>query len=226
MEQNVLKNNNGHSKFHFVGPLNSETNCLWIGVHGIKDSPKSILKLSSTLNTCDKAVFVYDDLRKRLTVTSKHFSDEFIRLSDSYEKVFIDAHSMGARIVLYGLFQMKQIDTLIELNLMAPNLIGHRSADFAKFSFWPLTKIAGVRPGKDLGRNSKFQKILNNIKLPSNIETHIWTGENDSIIDSGADLFSEIVENLNATWTIIDNAAHAAIIEMVYTELFQRRNTI
>lgn len=69
-----------------------------------------------------------------------------------------------------------------------------------------------MEAGKDMGSKSKFQKEIESIQFPPNVQTRIFVGDKDDIVDSSDDKFKQIAAQLNATIVAFPDADHNSVV--------------
>ena len=196
-----------------------------VTVHGINAAPDHVDPLSKQASKSGKEVYTlaYDDRFRSLTDNSRDLAqglDKWMQANPG-EPLTIRAHSMGGRVALAALDQLDDSGKLkgrkVELDLIASPLGGYASANMARTDITGTAGalIPGVRPGKDMGTTSAFQKELESTQLPSNVRTRIFTGDQDTIVDASMPGFHKIASNLRAQWIPIAGADHDSIVARV-----------
>lgn len=194
-----------------------------ITVHGIHSGPGSIDSITRSRVSEGGSVytFLYDDGFRRLTDSSDDLAGALERVMAAHPAaaVRIDAHSMGARIVLGALDALQAQDKLtspIELRLIAPYLGGAAAADFAALAPDFLAgAISGVRPGIDIGHHSNFQERLEALSLPPLVTTKIYVGDQDHLVDPADPHFARVALRLGAVPVILAGVGHEDIVTHV-----------
>ena len=208
----LLEHYDTQAVLYHIDDQANNNRCVWIGVHGINDSPKRILTLKSLYPNCAIKVLAYDDQTSRLGPISNILKEELKDLKNKYEVIHIDGHSMGARISLHAVNQFDPQSSLVKLNLLSPHLIGLRSSNIAKTAIWPFSLLPKVKPGKDMASASRFQKELNSITLSNKVDISVYSGGNDWQISHSSDKFKNYIKMINAYWEHYPNEDHNTVI--------------
>lgn len=194
-----------------------------ITVHGVHSGPDSIgpITRSRVREGGSVYTFLYDDGFRRLTDSSDDLAGALERVMAAHPAavVRIDAHSMGARIVLGALDALEaqgKLTSPIELRLIAPYLGGAAAADFAASApDFLADAISGVRPGIDIGHHSNFQERLEALSLPPLVTTKIYVGDQDHLVDPGDPHFARVALRLGAVPVILPGVGHEDIVTRV-----------
>ena len=208
----LLEHYDTQAHLYHIQDESNHSQCLWIGVHGINDSPKKILTLKSLYQNCAHKVLAYDDQTSRLGPISNILKEELKSLINKYENIYIDGHSMGARISLHALNNLDPQSSSIKINLLSPHLIGLKSSNIARTAIWPFSLIPKVNPGKDMASASRFQKELNSITLSPKVNISIYSGGKDWQINHQSNEFRDFTEKINADWKHFPQEDHNSII--------------
>lgn len=194
---------------------------LALTIHGINGDPEDVQPFIDDAARAGQTTltFCYDDQYRRLTQSSKELATQLGSYIDENPNrpLEISAHSMGSRVVLAALEQLRdegRLNMPVELRMVAPPLGGYGSANLARLAPRFIgERIAGVQPGKDMGTWSRFQHDLEALKLPENVRVTVFTGTNDEVVDAKSEGFRRIVENLDAREVILPGADHMGTVE-------------
>lgn len=194
-------------------------------IHGINASPQNVDALAQpgVQNGREVHTFAYDDRFRRLSDSSADLARELGQwmARNPGQPLTLRAHSMGGRVTLGALALLQDQGQLegrpVRLDLVAPPLGGYQAANWARADVTGLvgSLVGGMRPGLDMGTDSGFQQRLENLRLPSNVQTRIFVGENDSVVDPTLPGFQRIAQNLRARTFQIPGADHNSIVESV-----------
>ena len=86
------------------------------------------------------------------------------------------------------------------------------TANLSRLALPGMGSIPGVRPGKDMGSTSGFQKQLETMQLPENVRTRLFTGTDDPQVDTEDPRWQHMKEQLNATHTSFEGKDHMSVI--------------
>jgi pimeloyl-ACP methyl ester carboxylesterase len=195
---------------------------LALTVHGVNDSPKSVSGLSeqSLTTGAQTKTLAWDDNFRRLGDSSKDLSRELGAWLDKNpgKPLTLSAHSMGSRISLAAMDDLAKSGKLkghkVELNLVAPPLGGFDSANnLSKLPRLADRVFKNIRPSRDMGSASDFQKQLESVKLPENVKVRVFTGGKDDVVDASMPGFKRIVDNLGAQVVNFPDADHSSTVD-------------
>ncbi len=203
-ERQILSANGGQAELVNVG--NSSKTLprgIYHSIHGANDSPKMMDEVNQAALNKGYNVYTlaYDDLGETMPAVNAYIQE----LSEQLEKnpkipLVISAHSKGARIAHVALGNIyKENPELLKGRQITENLVngymgGHEGANY--LDYLPDMLIEGLdsifsKYGhdnarmiinlSDMGSDSKFQKMLDAIELPSNVQTNYISNENDLI---------------------------------------------
>lgn len=200
----------------------SPENGLALTVHGINDAPQSVDPLSkrSLATGAQTRTFAWDDNYRRLGDSTRDLSaamEGWLR-DNPGKPLTIHAHSMGTRISLAALDDLNQKgllrDRTVELNLVAPALGGFDVANNARSAPRFLDgMIKNLRPSRDMGNTSDFQKHLESIRLPDNVHVRVFLGGKDTIIDGQDPHLRSIIDNLHGRVIDLETADHSGAVD-------------
>jgi len=194
-------------------------------IHGINASPQNVDALAQPGVEGGREVhtFAYDDRFRRLSDSSADLAQHLGQWMERNpgQPLSLRAHSMGGRVTLGALALLQERGQLdgrpIRLDLVAPPLGGYQAANWARADVTGLvgSLVGGMRPGRDMGTDSGFQQRLESLRLPGNVQTRIFVGQNDSIVDPSMPGFQRIAQNLRARTFLIPGADHDSIVGSV-----------
>lgn len=194
---------------------------LALSIHGINGDPDDVQPFidDAAANGQTAMTFCYDDQYRRLTQSSKELASQLGRWIEQNpgRPIEISAHSMGSRVVLSALERLNAQGKLtmpVDLRMVAPPLGGYGSANFASLAPRFIgERIAGVQPGKDMGTWTGFQRELEHVRLPENVNVTVFTAGRDDVVDSSTERFGRIVDNLGARVVHLPDADHVSSVE-------------
>jgi hypothetical protein len=73
--------------------------------------------------------------------------------------------------------------------------------------------IKGLKPGREMGTGSEFQRTLETTALPKNVKTNIYVGDQDKLVDPKNPHFGWVADGMNAKTHIIPGADHMNVLE-------------
>jgi hypothetical protein len=193
-------------------------------IHGISGSPQDMQALHQKADKEGKQAWtmVYDDRHRSLPESSKDMANSIRewRKGHPNQDLKIQAHSMGSRITLGAMQELKESGDLakgkVQLELLAGPIGGlegmTNSANMVPEFLGRLGP--NIVPGKSMGNHSQFQKQLDQIDLPKNVTTKLVMGKQDELVqqtqnwDAMKARLHAKTEWLNATHdTIVDRYA-------------------
>lgn len=194
-----------------------------VTIHGINAAPDTIQPLHERAQHDGARVltFVYDDRHSRLTDASRSLAGELATWMKEHpgQPLRIQAHSLGGRVALGALHRLNAEGALkspVELTLLAPPLAGYASANGARFLPDFLARaIGGAMPGKDLGTNSDYQRMLEALELPSSVSAHIYLAAGDTIAAPDSPTNVKIAQHLRARLFWVEGAEHTSVVGRV-----------
>ena len=219
-EQALLKANGGRG---FAVPLHqgSRHKPVTLTVHGINGSPDTVKSLSDAAAKRGESVstFVYNDQKGSLTDSSQDLARAIADLRKKHpgQTLNIASHSMGGRLSVDALRQLndqKPLSGKINQQMYGPMIGGNGMANTAKMAPTMLDgMIKGLKPGREMGTNSNFQKTLETTALPSSVKTQIYVGDQDQLVDPKNPHFQQVADGLNARVTTLPGADHMNVID-------------
>ncbi len=191
-----------------------------VSVHGINARCSDVDPLTEELaeRGALTLAFVYDDNYRRLWDSATDLAAALRPYLEGRpgEPLFVRAHSMGSRIVLVALEQLGREGVLdrreVDVALVAPPLGGYRGADLARIAPWPLSRLKNVQPAIDMGRDSRFQRRLQELSLPENVRVCVFLGANDRIIDPADRRLWQVVARVRGTPVWLPGATHESAV--------------
>ena len=195
-----------------------------LSVHGLGASPAAMKPLDDQAAGKGMATstFAYDDMHCTQEENAANLADSMSQwvAKNPGENITIETHSMGGRIALTALDMMNKRGDFpaadIDLNMVSPALGGYGPLNVSLVAPIALLKlIPGAAPTHDMASFSNAQENLEQVKLPSNVETTIYYGTNDSLIDYRKDSHDTIEQNLNAEVYYIAGAEHGDTVPAV-----------
>ena len=196
-----------------------------VTVHGIHASPDTVRSLSGRAAEAGDKVgsFAYDDTGQGLEKTSHAFAKDIGKWLEQNpgRTLRVDAHSMGARVALRGLDILAKEGKLkgrkVEFNIVASAIDGDWRADLMGLA----APMPGLKPvldaalpsSRDMMSNSAFQQRLDQITLPENVDTRIFTGGEDGSVSDGGGHFQAMSNRLNAVRVHFPQATHDSAVE-------------
>jgi alpha-beta hydrolase superfamily lysophospholipase len=159
--------------------------------------------------------FVYDNKFHSLEESSRDLahSIEESRNDRGDRPLRIIAHSAGGRVALGSLAILENDGRLtgdIELDLIASPIAGVKSATFARLA---PNFIPWIRPLRGISPSSRFQKVIDRLRLPDNVKVNIFVGGQDSVFNYSTTRYSDLVERLHATFRVFAQATHTSILD-------------
>lgn len=220
-ERALLKSSGG--KGHLVDVYEGSANRgTTVTVHGINGSPEDMraLAMAAKKKGQDVKTFVYDDQKTRLDKTSQELAGELTKLSkETRGPLTIQAHSMGGRLTADALRKMQESGVLgknVKVEMINPVIGGLESANSARLAPGVVSGlIPGVNPGKDMGTDSIFQERLETIKMPSKVDTTIFVGDKDHLVDPQSPSFKAVANGMNAKLVNVPGAGHDDALQRV-----------
>lgn len=219
-EQNLIHKNSPGKLINVSEGIHDK---IAISVHGINASPSTLASIMSKRieQNFDTYTFAWDNEFRRLSHSSNDFASELLVLLQNKPNatVLIDAHSMGARMVLVALGRLQKnnsfLDNRIIFNLIAPPLSGYESANSAIRAPAIAQKlIKNLRPSMDMGTQSLFQKELDIVRLKSNFSLKIFFAEDDKTAPLDAKSYI-LSQKLNAHFSVVENKNHDTILNSI-----------
>jgi hypothetical protein len=188
-----------------------------IFVHGMPGAASSLMSVMQKAIDADETVkaFVYDNRFYSLEESSRDLarSIEEWRKDHRDRPLRIAAHSAGGRVALGSLAILDNDGHLageVEVNLIASPIAGVQSATFARLA---PNFIPWIRPLRGISPSSRFQKVIDRLRLPDNVKINIFVGGHDRVFSYSTTRYSVLVERLHATFRIFATATHTSILD-------------
>jgi hypothetical protein len=217
-EREALKKRHGRGMLIDVHAGNPDEP-ITIAVHGIRGGPSTLTQVMQKQIDAGNTVkaFVYDDKFRSLEDSSRDLatSIELEMDRNSSRKLRLDAHSMGGRVALGALSILKEGGRLtgdIVLNLMASPIAGMKSANF---SLMGPGFIPWIRPIHGIAPASKYQRLIDGLRLPDNVEVNVFVGGKDEVFTYATTQYRDLVEHLHGTLMVFPDATHMSILDEV-----------
>lgn len=195
-----------------------------LSIHGLGASPDAMKPLDDLATKSGKATsaFAYDDMHCTQEENANSLAtslNQWVKKNPG-EKITIETHSMGGRIAITALDTMNKRGTFpqqeIDLNMVSPALGGYGALNVSLAAPMGLLKmIPGAAPTHDMASLSRAQDQLEQVKLPESVETTIYYGAKDSLIDYRKDSHDTVEQNLDAEVYYIAGAGHGDTVPAV-----------
>lgn len=191
-----------------------------VSVHGINARCSDVrpLTLELAARGALTLTFVYDDNYRRLWDSATDLAAALRPHMEGRpgEPLFVRAHSMGSRIVLVALERLGHEGVLegrdVDVALVAPPLGGYWSADLARITPWPLSRLKNVQPAIDMGRDSRFQHRLQALSLPRQVRVRVFLGANDRKVDPIDRSLWQVVARVRGEPVWLPGATHESAV--------------
>lgn len=204
-EQKILKESDSHGQ---IVRLNEGKpgKGIHLSIHGLGANPGDMAPVTNRAEAKGQATatFAYDDFHGEQGQNAQALASELKGWLAEHpgEKVTIETHSLGGRMILAA-FQVLQKDGEMPTNSIRLSMISPPLAGFGLFNIaMPLGPLAKLIPGaaatRDMATMSGAQSSLETVRLPDNVQTKIFYGDNDSWIDYTTKGAKKMAENLNA----------------------------
>jgi hypothetical protein len=188
-----------------------------IFVHGMPGAASSLMSVIQEAIDADETVkaFVYDNKFHSLEASSRdlaHSIEEW-RNGHADRPLRLAAHSAGGRVALGSLAVLDSDGRLagdIEVNLIASPIAGVKSATFARLA---PNFIPWIRPLRGISPNSRFQTVIDRLRLPDNVKVNIFVGGQDRLFNYSTTRYRDLVERLHATFRVFADATHTSILD-------------
>ncbi len=178
-----------------------------LSIHGLGAHPGDMAPLTNRAEARGQttATFAYDDFHGDQKQNAQSLASELKSWLAEHpgEKVTIDTHSLGGRTILVAFHYLQEKGempkTAIQLNMVSPPLAGFGLLNLALPLPIPVAKlIPGGAASRDMASGSGAQDLLETVRLPNNVKTTIFYGDNDNLIDYTTKGATKMAENLNA----------------------------
>jgi pimeloyl-ACP methyl ester carboxylesterase len=190
-----------------------------IAVHGIAGQPSDLSPLIQKAIHAGHTVkaFAYDDKFLSLEDSSLDLAVTIEQWWNAHptSSLRIDAHSMGGRVAIGSLAILSSKGTLtnrVELNLIAVPLAGIARANLLRLlpRFLPW-----IRPLNGMASSSGYQRMIEHLRLPGNVEVNVFAGDQDSVFKHSTKKYRALVSVLHGTLHVFPNATHMSALEEV-----------
>lgn len=195
-----------------------------LSIHGLGTSPSAMSALDQKAQESGQATstFAYDDMHCTQADNGASLAKSLKSLVAQHpgENITIETHSLGGRVALTALDLLNQRGELpaqsIKLAMISPPLAGFGLANIALMAPIGLMKlIPGAAPTHDMASMSAAQQKLEGMRLPGNVETSVYYGTKDPLIDYTKYEHDDIHRNLNASVYYIAGGEHSTTVGVV-----------
>ncbi|MBX3171708.1 MAG: hypothetical protein KF760_30135 [Candidatus Eremiobacteraeota bacterium] len=178
-----------------------------LSIHGLGAHPGDMAPLTNRAEARGQttATFAYNDFHGDQKQNARSLASELKGWIAEHpgEKMTIETHSLGGRTILAAFHYLQETGdmpkTAIQLNLISPPLAGFGLLNLALPLPIPVAKlIPGAAAARDMASGSGAQDLLERVRLPDNVKTTIFYGDNDNLIDYTSKGAKKMAENLNA----------------------------
>lgn len=178
-----------------------------LSIHGLGAHPGDMAPLTNRAEARGQttATFAYDDFHGDQKQNAQSLASELKGWIAEHpgEKITIDTHSLGGRTILAAFHYLQGTGEMpkaaIQLNMVSPPLAGFGLLNLALPLPIPVAKlIPGGAASRDMASGSGAQDLLETVRLPENVKTTIFYGDNDNLIDYTTKGAQKMAENLNA----------------------------
>lgn len=178
-----------------------------LSIHGLGADPAAMAPLTARAEAKGQttAAFAYDDFHGDQKNNAQALAGELKTWVAEHpgEKITIETHSLGGRMILAAFNYLQETGdmpkTSIQLSMVSPPLAGFGFCNLALPLPIPVARlIPGAAASRDMATGSGSQKQLESVRLPENVKTRIFYGDNDNLIDYTKEGARRIAENLNA----------------------------
>ena len=178
-----------------------------LSIHGLGADPAAMAPLTQRAEGRGQttAAFAYDDFHGDQQQNAQSLASELKGWVAEHpgEKITIDTHSLGGRTILAAFHYLQQTwempKTAIQLNMVSPPLAGFGMLNLALPLPIPVAKlIPGAAASRDMASGSGAQDRFESVRLPDNVKTTIFYGDNDNLIDYTTKGAQRMAENLKA----------------------------
>lgn len=206
VERQILKESDGQGQ---IVRLNEGIpgRGIHLSIHGLGADPAAMAPLTQRAEARGQttAAFAYDDFHGDQKQNAQSLASELKGWIAEHpgEKITIDTHSLGGRTILAAFHYLQESGdmptTAIQLNMVSPPLAGFGLLNLALPLPIPVAKlIPGAAASRDMASASGAQDLLEEVRLPGNVKTTIFYGDNDGLIDYTSKGAKKMAENLNA----------------------------
>ncbi len=206
-----------------------------ISIHGLGSNPADMAPLSNNAASEGRATstFAYDDMHCDQADVSQVLASELkqVMAERPGQPLTIESHSLGGRMALAALDNLEKSGDLgtqpVQLELIAPPLAGFNLLN-AMMPLPPLVAgiIPGALPSRDMASLSSAQEQIDQVKLPSTVQTKIFYGSEDDLIDYTTDGAHQIAQNLDAQVFYLAGQGHHDMITAKSTWTFSGTSAV
>ena len=195
-----------------------------LSIHGLGASPKDMAPLTQRAADQGKATatFAYNDMHCSHEENSKALASELKTWLAEHpgQRISIETHSLGGRTLMGAFHLMQQAGEMpshsIQLSMVSPPLAGFGLFNIALPMPPALARlIPGAAATRDMASLSKAQGQLDQLRLPSNVQTKIFYGDDDNLIDYTTYGSQKIAENLGAEVYYLAGEGHYTTVPAV-----------
>lgn len=194
-------------------------------VHGLGAAPKAVKPLNdkAAQEGQDTSTFAYKDMKGcDHRMNSAALAEGIKEWAGEHpdETLTIETHSQGGRVAL-GAFRklikdQEMPENPINLNLISPPLGGFSLANIVLSAPGPLARlIPGAAPTRDMASWSGASRQVKKQTLPSNVETKIYYGSADRMVNYKKRAHKKVAENLDAEVYYIAGGTHTTTVPSV-----------
>lgn len=188
-------------------------------IHGFAASPETMKPIDEKAQAEGQSTstYVYKDMQGcNHRKNSKELASEITKWAEKHpgETLNIQTHSQGGRIALGALRNLAKDDAIpenpINLTMISPPLAGFGLANITLVTPGIMARlIPGAAPIRDMSSLSGSTRQIRRMKLPSNVETSIYYGTKDKLVNYGKRAHQKVAENLDAEVYFIAGADHS-----------------
>ena len=194
-------------------------------VHGLGASPRAVKPLNdrAAAEGKDTSTFIYNDMKGcDHRMNSRALADELKEWASEHpnEPLTIETHSQGGRVAMGALRFLNKDgefpDNPIQLTMISPPLGGFSLANIVLTAPGPLARlIPGAAPTRDMASWSGASRQIKNLKLPENVQTTIYYGSADRMVNYEKGGHKKVAENLDAEVYYIVGGTHTTTVPTV-----------
>ncbi len=203
-------------------------------VHGANGSPTTMAAFHEPGYTRGRQLltFAHDDMYRSQKNSAKDLAGGLRTwMADNPGKPLeIDAHCQGARITLGAMDILSKDGSLkdrdVRLNLITPPLQGLGRGTFAQLAPPGAGAIIPtVRPGKDMSPIGGYQRMLEGMDLPPNVQTRVFVADpasKDGFVNPDHARFQRVADRLDAKVEVATGADHMTAVPATARRLLRR----
>ena len=192
-------------------------------IHGFASSPESMKPVDAKAQAEGQSTstYIYKDMQGcNHRRNSKELAKEITKWAEAHpgETLNIQTHSQGGRIALGALRNLAKDNAVpenpIKLTMISPPLAGFGLANITLVTPGIMARlIPGGGPIRDMSSLSGSSRQIRRMKLPSNVETSIYYGTKDKLVNYNKRAHQKVADNLNAEVYYIAGADHSGTPE-------------